>query len=285
MTGISRAVLVTGCSSGIGEATARLFARQGWPVYATARDPAALVDLEGEGCRTLALDVTDEASRVAVVDEIVAAHGAVGVLVNNAGINELGAFETVSLDRVRAMFETNLFGAMRLAQLVLPGMRAQRWGRIVTIGSMNGKFAFPGMAAYSATKHALEAVSDALRFEARPFGVDVALIEPGMVKTPLARAAASRIDVGGDGVWADYNRAVVRSAVTVESGPTARFACEPEDVARAVVQAAAAEGRPRSRYRVASSARILLTARHLLPDAAFDALLRRVVPVPRAPRR
>lgn len=282
MTTISRAVLVTGCSSGIGRETAKLFARQGWTVYATARRLDALADLEVEGCRTLALDVTDEASSAAVVETIVAEQGAVGVLVNNAGINDLGAMETLSLDRVRAMFETNLFGAIRLTQLVLPGMRAQRWGRIITVGSMNGRFAFPGMSAYSATKHALEAVTDALRFEVQPYGVDVALIEPGMVKTPLAKGAASRRDAAADGVWAEYNTAVTDSAVAVEHGPMSKFACEPYDVARAILHAAAVPGRPRTRYRVASSAHILLTARRILPDRAFDALLRTMVPVPKA---
>ncbi|MEU1973544.1 SDR family NAD(P)-dependent oxidoreductase [Microbacterium sp. NPDC019599] len=283
MTTISRAVLVTGCSSGIGRETATLFARQGWTVYATARDPDSIADLEREGCRLLALDVTDGTSCAAAVDAVVAAEGAVGVLVNNAGVNELGAFETVSMDRVRTMFDTNLFGLMRLSQLVLPGMRAQRWGRIVNVGSMNGSFAFPGMAAYSATKHGIAAVSDALRFELRPFGVDVALIEPGMVKTPLASSAVSRRDAAADGVWADYNERVAKSALAASDGPMAAFACEPADVARAIITAAAV-GRPRSRYRVAPSARVLLTARKLLPDRAFDALLRRLVPVPTARR-
>jgi NAD(P)-dependent dehydrogenase (short-subunit alcohol dehydrogenase family) len=282
MTAISRAVVVTGCSSGIGRETAKLFARQGWVVYATARRPETIADLEPEGCRLLALDVTDEASCAAAVETVVSEHSAVGVLVNNAGVNELGAFETVGLDRVRAMFETNIFGLIRLSQLALPGMRRQGWGRIVNVGSMNGRFAFPGMAAYCATKHAMVALSDALRFEVRPFGVDVALIEPGMVKTPLARAAASRHDAGADGVYAEYNAKVVQTSVTAADGPMVRFACEPHDVARVILRAVAATGRPRTRYRVAPSAHILLTARKLLPDTAFDALLRRIVPVPSA---
>ncbi|WP_243076792.1 SDR family NAD(P)-dependent oxidoreductase [Microbacterium sp. SS28] len=281
MTSISRAVLVTGCSSGIGRETATLFARQGWTVYATARDPEAIADLENEGCRILALDVTDEASCTAAVEAVTAVEGAVGVLVNNAGFNELGAFESVSIDRVRAMFETNLFGLMRLSQLVLPGMRAQRAGLIVNVGSMNGRFAFPGMSAYSATKHAIEAVTDALRFEVRPFGIDVVLVEPGMVKTPLAETAVARRDPAADGVWADYNAHVVASALAASEQPMSALACEPRDVARVIVKAAASPGRPRTRYRVAPSAHILLTARRVLPDVAFDALLRRVVPVPR----
>ncbi|TDN88595.1 SDR family NAD(P)-dependent oxidoreductase [Microbacterium sp. BK668] len=283
MTTLSRAVLVTGCSTGIGRETATLFARQGWTVYASARRLESIADLENEGCRLLALDVTDAASCAAAVDAVVAEERAVGVLVNNAGIMELDAFETVSIERVRAMFETNVFGLIRLTQLVLPGMREQRWGRIINVGSMNGKFPFPGMSAYGATKHGIEALSDALRYEIGPFGVDVSIIEPGMVTTPLAQGAASRRDTSAGGVYGAYNAAVAESALSVGQGPFARFACTPQDVARVILKAAADPRRPRTRYRVAPSAHLLLTARALLPDRAFDALLRRFVPVPEAP--
>src|SRR5215203_117312 len=152
MNSTSHAVLITGCSTGIGRETAKLLASNGWTVYATARRPDSIADLEAHGCKLLALDVTDDASARAAVDAVTAAEGAVGVLINNAGINELGAIETVPLDRVRAMFETNLFGMMRMCQLVLPGMREQSWGRIVNVGSMNGRFTWPGMGSYCATK-------------------------------------------------------------------------------------------------------------------------------------
>jgi NAD(P)-dependent dehydrogenase (short-subunit alcohol dehydrogenase family) len=150
MTQISQAVLISGCSTGIGRQTAKLLASDGWSVYATARRIDSIQDLAAHGCKLLALDVTDEDSARAAVEHVVAAEGAVGVLINNAGINDLGAVETLPLDRVRAMFETNLFGMMRMCQLALPGMREQRWGRIVNVGSMNGRFTFPGMGSYSA---------------------------------------------------------------------------------------------------------------------------------------
>src|SRR4051794_11950138 len=140
----SKAVLVTGCSSGIGHATAELLAARGWTVYATARRPEVLADLEQKGCRTLALDVTDEESMRAAVDAVTEAHGAVGVLVNNAGYSQSGAVESVPLDQARAQFETNVFGLLRMCQLVLPGMRAQGWGKIVNISSMGGRLTFPG---------------------------------------------------------------------------------------------------------------------------------------------
>src|SRR6478672_2500188 len=138
----SRAVLITGCSSGIGHATAAHLSAKGWTVYATARRRETLAELEERGCRTLSLDVIDEASMGAAVRAVEEAEGAVGALINNAGYSQSGAVESISLDRVRAQFETNVFGLVRMCQLVLPGMRAQRWGRIVNLSSMGGKFTF-----------------------------------------------------------------------------------------------------------------------------------------------
>jgi NAD(P)-dependent dehydrogenase (short-subunit alcohol dehydrogenase family) len=279
---ISKAVLISGCSSGIGRETAKLLASNGWNVYATARRPDSIADLEAHGCKLLALDVTDDDSARAAVEAVVEAEGAVGVLVNNAGINELGAIETVPLDRVRRIFETNLFGMIRMCQLVLPGMREQRWGRIVNVGSMNGRLVFPGMGNYCATKHAMEAISDALRFEVRPFGVHVSLIEPGMVRTAFGNAAAERRLHGGEGPYADYNDKVAETAATWQDGPMARLACDATDVAETIKKALAAGARPRARYRVAASAPILLTTRKLLPDVAFDAFMRTQFPSPEA---
>ena len=136
--GVSKAVLITGCSSGIGHATAEHLARSGWAVYATGRRPGSLADLADAGCRTLALDVLDEGSMRAAVAEVESEEGAVGVLVNNAGYGQSGAVEAVPLDLVRRNFETNVFGYLRMAQLVLPGMRRQRWGRIVNLSSVDG---------------------------------------------------------------------------------------------------------------------------------------------------
>src|SRR4051812_20381784 len=216
-------VLITGCSSGIGHATAERLAAAGWTVYATARKPEALADLEGRGCRTLALDVTDEASMQAAVAAVEAEHGAVGALVNNAGYSQSGAIETVPMEKVRAQFETNVFGLVRLCQLVLPGMRRQRWGRIVNLSSMGGKLVFPGGGYYHATKYAVEALSDALRFEVAGFGVRVVVVEPGAIRTQFAQAAtaalagATRDDGEGEGAgdtaeaYASFNADVARA--------------------------------------------------------------------------
>src|SRR5205085_6959936 len=141
---------------------------------ATARKPETLEGLEN--CEKLALDVTDETSMKAAVDAV----GTVDALVNNAGYSQSGAVESVPMDQVRRQFETNVFGLIRMCQLVLPGMRQQRWGKIVNLSSMGGRLVFPGGGLYHATKYAVEAISDALRFEVRGFGVDVILIEPGL---------------------------------------------------------------------------------------------------------
>ena len=186
-TDAPRVILITGCSSGIGRATAIRLAARGHVVYASARKLAAIADLEQHGCRLLALDVCDEASMAAAVRAIEAEHGAVDVLVNNAGYSQSGAIEAVPLERVRAQFETNVFGAVRLIQLVLPGMRRRKAGRIVNLSSMGGRLVFPGGGFYHATKYAIEAISDALRFEVRGFGVQVVLVGPRPIP-PAARS-------------------------------------------------------------------------------------------------
>src|SRR5918998_5813824 len=188
-TGTSRAVLITGCSSGIGQATAEHLAQKGWTVYATARYIEAIAPLGERGCRLLPLDVTDEGSMRRAVEEVERAEGAIGVLINNAGYSQSGAVEDVPMEKVRRQFETNVFGLVRMCQLVLPGMRGQRWGRIFNISSMGGVLTFPGGGFYHATKHAVEALSDALRFEVAGFGVKVSVIEPGLIRTGFAGAA------------------------------------------------------------------------------------------------
>src|SRR3954465_8486455 len=192
----AKTVLITGCSTGIGRATAELLAEKGWNVYATARRLESIADLAEKGCRTLALDVTDEASMAAAVGAVEEAEGAVGVLVNNAGYSQSGAVEDVPLDVVRRQFETNVFGLVRMCQLALPGMRRQGWGKIVNVSSMGGRLVFPGGGFYHGTKYAVEAISDALRFEVAGFGVDVVIIEPGLIKTEFGTAAVGSLADG-----------------------------------------------------------------------------------------
>src|ERR687891_716492 len=194
--GISRSVLITGCSTGIGRATAERLIKNGWKVTATARRIETIKDLADTGARVLPLDVTDEASMEAAVSQVEKDDGAVGILINNAGYGLQGPFEEFPMEDVRRQFETNVFGLVRMCQLVLPGMRRQGWGRIVNVSSIGGKVVFPGGSFYHGTKHAVEAISDALRFEVRPFGVRVIIVEPGTVITPFSETALSSITAG-----------------------------------------------------------------------------------------
>jgi NAD(P)-dependent dehydrogenase (short-subunit alcohol dehydrogenase family) len=283
--GASRAVLITGCSSGIGWATAEHLAGKGWTVYATARRVEAIAQLGAHGCRLLPLDVTDEESMRGAVEEVERVEGAVGVLINNAGYSQSGAIEEVSMEKVRRQFETNVFGLVRMCQLVLPGMRRQGFGRIVNLSSMGGKLTLPGGGFYHATKHAVEAISDALRFEVRGFGVGVVVIEPGIIRTGFAEAAVGSMGEGAPearGPYADFDAGVARvTRENYERGPLAKLGGGPEVVAETIERAISA-ARPRTRYAVTPSATLLISTRRLLPDRAWDLLLRFFYPQPGA---
>ncbi len=268
----SHAVLITGCSTGIGRATALRLVRSGHTVYATARRPESLTDLEQSGCRILALDVTEESSMQAAVDAVLSAEGAVGALVNNAGYSQSGALETVSPESLRRQFETNVFGLVRMCQLVLPGMRQQGHGRIVNVSSMGANFTFPGGGVYHSTKYAVEALSDALRFEVADFGVGVTIIQPGLIRTEFAATAGASI-AAGDGPYDAFNAQVaLTTAEAYEQGPLARLGGEPDDVAKAIQKALDARRAP-IRVRVTPSAHLLVGQRRLMPDRLWDRFL------------
>jgi NAD(P)-dependent dehydrogenase (short-subunit alcohol dehydrogenase family) len=269
-------ILVTGCSSGIGRATAAHLAARDHTVYATARRLESLAELDRGGCRTLALDVTDEESMRDAVQAVEAEHGSVGALVNNAGYAVSGAIETVPIDALRAEFETNLFGGLRMAQLVLPGMRRAGRGRIVNLSSVAGRVTMPGAGAYAASKYAIEAISDALRFEVRGFGVSVIVIEPGPIKSEFTSTANAALAAASSGPYAAYHAAVAKAdAETDESF----LAGKPEQVAR-VVERALTVSRPLPRYRVTPIAYVLPLVRGALRDRGFDAFLRTQIEPP-----
>jgi NAD(P)-dependent dehydrogenase (short-subunit alcohol dehydrogenase family) len=275
----SEAVLITGCSTGIGRATAQHLADRGHTVYATARRLDAIGDLEAHGCRLLELDVTDEESMAAAVEKIEADEGAVGVLVNNAGYSQSGAVESIPMDAVRRQFETNVFGLVRMCQLVLPGMRTQGWGRIVNISSMGGRLVFPGGGFYHATKFAVEALSDALRFEVKGFGVEVVVIEPGLIKTEFGTAAVGSLAPAADGPYAHFNSVVgSTTAGAYEGGGLARLGAGPEAVAKAIEKSIR---KPRARRPVTASARIMIGLRRVMPDSLWDRSMRSNFPQPK----
>ena len=271
---ISKAVLITGSSTGIGRATAELLAASGWTVYATARRLESIRDLTQRGCKVLALDVCDEESMRAAVAQVEAAEGAVGVLINNAGYGQEGPIEEVPMAEVRRQFETNVFGLTRLTQLVLPGMRRQGWGKIVNLSSIGGRLTFPGGGFYHATKHAVEALSDALRFEVKGFGIDVIVIEPGPIKTQFGDTAINSINAAraAQSPYASFNDQIAAKVREAYEGPMGRLAAGPEAVAK-VIQNAITVQRPRTRYLVTAAAHIIVGLRRILSDRAFDAFL------------
>lgn len=272
----TKTALVTGASSGIGEATARTLVGRGFTVYGAARRADRLEKLSVDGVRPLVMDVTDEASTTAGIAHIIDETGRIDVLVNNAGYGSYGAIEDVPLDEARAQFDVNVFGAAHLAQLVLPHMRERRSGTIVNITSIGGKIHTPLGGWYHSTKFALEGLSDSLRLEAKPFGIDIVVIEPGGIATEWGAIAAEHLlEVSGDGAYAAPAHAVA-SSLNSEAGVGRNS--PPQVIADAIGKAVTAR-RPKTRYAVGFGARPLLFLRWLLPDRAFDALITRAIEI------
>jgi NAD(P)-dependent dehydrogenase (short-subunit alcohol dehydrogenase family) len=265
-----RVALVTGASAGIGHATVRALLEDGWTVVAGAREidhrtPA------GTGAHTVRLDVTDAAQREAAVAEVLTRFGRLDVLVNNAGIGPLAAIEDSSDEMWQRVFATNVFAPAALARLVLPAMRAAGQGRIVTIGSMGGQFVTPLGGVYHASKYAVEALSDALRAEARPFGIDVVLVQPGPVRTAMAESAGDVITHEGSVYRAPAAHVADSTRKALESG---RGFLTADRVARTVVRACTAQ-QPHDRYKVGPVAHTLPALRRWLPVRAWDRLVSR----------
>ena len=268
--GATRTALVTGASSGIGQDTARKLQALGYTVYGAARRTDRLRALAADGIHPLPMDVTDDASMSAGVDRILEETGRIDVLVNNAGYGSFGAVEDVPMDEARRQFEVNVFGLARLTQLVAPHMRAQGSGTIINISSIGGRLTTPLGGWYHATKYAVEALSDALRMELRPFGIDVVVVEPGCIRTAWWAIAADHLEATASGsAYADQIRAV---AGTMRSESNQRRYSPPEVIARTIGKIVTAR-RPRTRYAVGFMARPLIAARRILTDRAFDRLI------------
>ncbi len=266
-------VLITGCSSGVGRAAALALRAKGFITFATARDPAKLDVLREAGCRVLALDVTDEALRVAAVKAIEDEFDSVGIFVNNAGYGQYGPLEEIPLDAIRRQFETNVFGGLRLTQLVLPAMRRMGRGRIITVSSVAGRVSIPGGGAYHATKFALEALADALRPEVEPFGIDVVNILPGPIATHFEATLLKFIpDTGAQSPYRDFKTDLMRKMR--EFLRPGRFGVmTPEHIAQIVLKAATAK-HPHSRYSVGLYAQLGPLGRAITPDWLVDLVLR-----------
>ncbi len=275
MSSEPRVVIITGCSSGIGAASATTFVAAGWITVATARRIDTLAELKTLGCEVDTLDVINDEDRRRVVADVLERHGRIDALVNNAGYPEYGPFEEVSLDRWRAQFDTNIFGLVAMSQLVIPTMREQHHGRIINISSIGGIVTFPLGAAYHASKWALEALSDVARFELKPFGIDVVIIEPGVTLTNFETPAQSGLVLDES---SPYFSLAVKFSLMLSSNYRKKNATNvtAEQIA-AVVRRSAEKRRPRSRYVVPASSRALTWSRPLMPDRLYDLILGRVL--------
>jgi NAD(P)-dependent dehydrogenase (short-subunit alcohol dehydrogenase family) len=265
---MARTVLITGASGGVGNAVAQRFRADGATVVAGYRDAAAAEILAAMGCRPVRLDVTDES------DLLAATEGDIDVVVNAAGVSQGGPLEELPPEALRRQFDVNVFAALRVAQLVAPGMRRRRHGRIINVSSVAGRVTMPGMGAYAMSKHALESMSQALRHELNPFGIAVSVIQPGGIDTRFAEVERRDFRHGHpDGPYAEFTAQVVdrlnRNPVSLH----------PDQVARVIYRAATTR-RPRPYYRVGSLAHIMLGLHHALPSQLWDRLVPVITPTP-----
>ncbi len=268
---VKKVAFVSGASSGIGEAAALRLLAAGYTVYGGARRVERMAGLAAAGVHVLAMDVTADTSMVAGIGKVLEETGRIDVLVNNAGFGFYGALEDVPMDDARYQFEVNLFGLARLTQLVLPTMRRQRSGRIINISSVGGKIYEPLGGWYHATKFAVEGLSDSLRLELAPFGIQVVVVEPGAIRTEWGGIAADNLlKISGSGVY--RRQAQKLAAVFHAADANPRLGSPPSVIARAIEKAAAAK-RPRIRYVAGGGAKPILFIRRLLPDRAFDGVM------------
>ena len=261
-------ILITGASSGMGKDAALHLIRAGHTVYGAARRVDQMQDLVAAGGHALAMDITDEEQVTAAVAQVIAEQGRIDVLINNAGYAIYGAVEEIPLDEARRQFEVNLFGLARITQLVLPHMRARQAGKIINISSMGGKIYTPLGAWYHATKHALEGWSDCLRLELAPFGIDVVIVEPGLIRTEFGDVMAGPLRArSGQGPYRAMAESVAQATEASYAQPDA--ASPPAVISRLILKAVEAR-RPRTRYVGGKLAKPLIFLRGLLSDRLFD---------------
>lgn len=264
---MEKVALVTGASSGIGKMVARELKDAGFQVYAAARRVDHMNDLKGEGIIPVSLDLTKDDSIYACVKQVLTAAGRIDVLVNNAGYGSYGAIEDVPLEEGRRQFEVNLFGMARLIQLITPTMREQHYGKIVNISSMGGKIWTKFGGWYHATKYAVEGLSDCLRMELKPFGIDVIVVEPGGIKTDWGIIAANNLKkTSANGAYAEMANKAADGMIKNYSG---NMLSKPELIAK-TVRKAVTKRRPRTRYLIGFGAKPMVWTHKIFGDRMFD---------------
>lgn len=267
-----RVVLITGASSGIGKFTAIQLAEEGYQVYAAARRLDKMTELKERGIIPIALDITNEESIQTVINEITQQQGRIDVLVNNAGYGSHGALEEISPEEARRQFDVNVFGLMRLTQLILPKMREEGSGKIINISSIAGQISTPMCGWYNASKHSLEALSDALRLEVKQFGIDVIVIEPGLIKTEFDDVVMQQIEkTAKTEIYQDWRNTWIKII-----NQSYKNAVGPEAISEIISKAITAK-KPKNRYVAPTEAKILLFLHWLLSDKAFDKVILSVI--------
>ena len=264
-------ILITGASSGIGFDTAIALAQQGHRVYAAARRMDRMEPLRRYGVRLIRMDATDEASMQECVKQVLDTEQRIDVLINNAGYGYFGAVENVPMDDARHQMEVNVFGLARLCQLVLPAMRRQRSGRIINVASVAGKTVMYYGGWYHVSKYSVEALSDALRMEVKPFGIDVVLIEPGAIKTDWGLIAADHLAQTSSGT--PYEETGIMMADNLRAVYESDLPSSPSVVRKAICRAVNAK-HPRTRYRIGRMADAMVFFHWLLPTRLWDAMMR-----------
>jgi short-subunit dehydrogenase len=263
-----KTVLVTGASAGIGKATAIYLAQNGYSVYGAARRRDKMRELENFGIKTISLDVTNEDSLVACVEQILYEAGAIDILINNAGSGYYGALEDMPMSDARYQIDVNVFGVARLIQLVLPGMRKNKYGKIVNISSVGGKVTLPMGVWYHASKFAIEGLSDALRKEVKSFGIDVIVIEPGGTKSEMTELGTEYMKkVSGNTAYSSLSKGVSNMYAAIM-----KDAADPIVIAKLIKRGIEAHS-PKTRYAGASGAKLMLFFRKILSDKMFDKMI------------
>ena len=270
---MNKVALITGASSGIGFDTAIELKKKGFIVYGAARRLDRLAKLKESGIKIIALDVTNEESMIKCVNEILDKEGRIDILINNAGYGSFGAIEDVSMEEAKRQMEVNIFGLARMTQLVTPSMRKNKFGKIVNISSMAGKVHTPFGGWYHATKFALEGLSDCLRMELEPFGIDVIIVEPGGIKTDWGIIAAEHLKKSSEkGAYADATNKAAKSMKEMYSGSRLTDSIV---IAHTIVKSVTVK-KPKTRYLVGYGAKPAVFMRRLVSDRIFDKIIKRM---------
>ncbi len=271
-----KVVLITGASSGIGYEAAQRLARRGCKVYAAARRMELMEPLRKEGIVPVRLDVCDQESMQQCVDTVLQAEGRIDVLVNNAGYGYFGAVENVSDAEARRQLEVNVFGLAAMCRLVIPVMRKQGSGRIVNTSSIAGLVVLPFGGWYHVSKYSVEALSDALRMELRPFGIAVSMVEPGGIKTDWGIIAADHLKASSSGT--PYESSALAEADLMNKAYSGNYLTKPTVVAHAI-ERASLNRHPRARYRLGRFSTLAVWTHRLLPASWWDALLLKFIKI------